>query len=85
MSGSILGTHDDSPIDLGKRQVFLFNENEYPQWPEPKMFGRRRKYVLVQTTYSKYSSYAQNHQCMRKTQFIQNHAFYKFKLTYIYI
>ena len=59
MSGFILGTHKDSPIDLGKRQAFLFNDHESPQCPEPKMLGKRRKYGLVQTTCTKYGSYAQ--------------------------
>ena len=43
MSGSILDTYEDSPIHIGKRQVFFFNDNEYPQWPEPKMFGKKGK------------------------------------------
>ena len=51
MSGSIHGTHEDSPIDLGKSQVFFFNDHKSPQWPEPKMYwGKGRKYGLVQTT-----------------------------------
>ena len=43
MSGSILETHADSPIDLEKIQVFFFNERESPQWPEPKMFGKKEE------------------------------------------
>ena len=34
-------THEDSPINLGKNQVFFFNESESPQWPKPKMFGEK--------------------------------------------
>ena len=59
MNDSILRTHEDSPIDLGKSQVFFFNDHKSPQWPEPKMFGKGRKYGLVQITYTKYDSYAQ--------------------------
>ena len=57
MTISILGTHEDSPIDLRKRQVILFNDHESPQWPEPKNLGKRRKYGLVQTTCTKNDSY----------------------------
>ena len=41
MSGFILETHEDSPIDLGMIQVFFFNDLDSPQWLEPKMFGRK--------------------------------------------
>ena len=43
MSGFILGTHEDSPIDLEKSQVFFFNDHKSPQWPEPKMFGKKEE------------------------------------------
>ena len=43
MSSFILGTHEDSLIDLGKIQVFLFNIHESPQWSEPNFFGKRDK------------------------------------------
>ena len=59
MSGSILKTYDDSPIDLGKSQLFFFNNHESPQWPEPKMFWEKRmKYGFVQNTCTKYGPYA---------------------------
>ena len=41
MSGSILGTYQDLPIDSRKRQVLFFNDHESPQWIEPKMFGKK--------------------------------------------
>ena len=41
MSGSILRTHEESPVDLGKIQVFLSNSHESPQWAEPKIFGEK--------------------------------------------
>ena len=50
MIASILETHEDSPIDLGKRQVFFINDHEFPQWPEPKMFGDMDK-ILVSTNH----------------------------------
>lgn len=67
ISGFILRNHEDSPIDLEKIQVLIFNDHEYPQWTKSKMFGKKgRKYRLVQTTCTKYGSYPQNYQHMRK-------------------
>ena len=41
MSDSILETHEDSPIDIGRSQVFFFNDHESPQWTEPKIYGEK--------------------------------------------
>ena len=41
MSGFILGTDDDSPIDLEKRQDFFLNDHESSQWTKPKMFWQK--------------------------------------------
>ena len=60
MSGSTLRTHENSPIDLGKIQVFFSNDHESAQWPERIMFWEKwRKYGLVQTTCSMYDYYAE--------------------------
>ncbi len=45
MSVFILGTHEHSPIELGKRQVFFFNGHDSPQWPEPKIFWKKGKNI----------------------------------------
>ena len=37
MSGSILWTHEDSPIDVEKIKVFFSNSDEYLQWTESKI------------------------------------------------
>lgn len=71
MSGSILGTHKDSPIDFGRIKVFFLNIHESPQWLEPKVFGKREKYWLVDIICTEYGSYALNYQCMRKKNFIK--------------
>ena len=41
--GFILGTHEVSPIDLRRRQVFLLSDHESPQYPGPKIFGETRE------------------------------------------
>ena len=43
MSSSFLETHEDSPLFLGKIQVFFFHDHKSLQWPEPKMFGGKRR------------------------------------------
>ena len=51
MSGFILGIYEDSPIDIGKIQVFFFNDQEYPQWLEPKIFGKKGERVSTNHMY----------------------------------
>ena len=67
MSGFILGTHEDSRIDIGKSKFFFFNEHESRQLPELKMFGKKgenmgqyKPHVISMTPMHN------NYKCMRK-------------------
>ena len=41
MSDFILRTHEDSPVELGKSQVFFFNDHKSTELPEPKMLDKK--------------------------------------------
>ena len=76
MSGFIVGTREGSPIVLGKRQVFLFNDHESPQCPEPKMFDKKEENMgQYKTHVLSMSPMHKNHQWMRKGKFSQKSCF----------